>query len=54
MSVYTGINRVSCSERVDYPRKEEWKEGMQVGEYGAKKYGDRKIVCRKRRNYHQA
>ena len=33
--------------------QKERKEGMQVGEYGVKKYGDKKIVCRKTRNYHE-
>jgi hypothetical protein len=53
MSVYVGINRVSHCGRMDYQSKEEQKEGMQVGEYGVKKYGDMKIVCRKTRNYRE-
>jgi hypothetical protein len=55
MCVYIGIKRVSCFERVDYPEEGRMgRGGMYVGEHGAKKYGDRKIVCRKTRNYHQA
>jgi hypothetical protein len=56
VSVYGGIKTGSRSGRMDYPkgRKErKGKEGMQVGEYGVKKYGDKKIVCRKTRNYHE-
>ena len=53
MSVYVGINTVSRSRRMDYQSKEQRKEVMQVGVYGVKKYGDKKIVCRKTRNYHE-
>ena len=49
MSVYVGMSR---SGKLDYQSKEQGKEGMQVGVYGVKKYGDKKIVRRKTRNYH--
>jgi len=53
MSVCVGINTVGRSGRTDYQSKEQRKEGMQVGVYGVKKYGGKKIVCRKTRNYHE-
>ena len=54
MSVYVSINTVRRSGRMEYQSKEQRKEGMLVaGCVGVKKYGDKKIVRRKTRNYRE-
>jgi hypothetical protein len=38
---------------MDYQSKKQREEGMQVGVFGVKKYGDKKIVRRKTRKYRE-